>query len=389
MIEDGEKANIPQLVVNLYSMFFKSDLHSYANGALKLTLPRFSAEDLISLCQRAEELFKQEPVLLRLPDGITIIGDLHGHLLDLLRILQTYGLPENKSFLFLGDIVDRGEFSTETVTLVYSLKILYPKNVYIIRGNHEFAFLNTRCGFSNELNQIYGDSKVFHAFLASFAFIPITALIDSKFICVHGGLGPSWFSINQASNIERPIDEFGDDLTDSMLWSDPNQYVSDFEPSNRGTGFFFGDSSLSEFLDLNNLKTMIRAHECVTGGCEFMFGGKLATVFSASNYCGLIPNNSACLTITEGRLEPKKFPPFQYLKRENVNFKLNSIPRTQGIGISKSINSIQPLPSPHLPPLSIRNKPNTNQHHRPVIPNTSRSPSVRWNNKMKTVNTPR
>jgi protein phosphatase len=307
---------------------------------------------MINFLSTAQVLFASDSVSLQVAAPVVVIGDLHGQLLDLLRIIQTFGFPTHVAFLFLGDIVDRGEFSIETCTIVFALKIKYPGSVHIIRGNHEFGFLTQRCGFKEEIEATYGDSPLYGAFLSAFSMMALTAVISGKYLCVHGGLGPSWFSMGQASRIERPINDFGDQICDCMLWSDPSTDVDHFEPSIRGTGFLFGEEAVKEFLDTNNLKMVIRAHECVNTGCQFFFERMCVTVFSASNYGGLVSNNSAVLEIDEdGEERVRQFQPLQYLKRTAVLFgKVVNDAFVQEP--SRSVHQRQKLEIPRLPPLS-------------------------------------
>jgi hypothetical protein len=121
--------------------------------------------------------------------------------------------------------------------------------------------------------------------------------------------------------VERPLHEFGDDIVDAMLWSDPNSNVEHFEPSVRGSGFWFGPAALKEFLDTNMLQLLVRAHECVNTGCQFMFDDQVATVFSASNYGGMVSNNAAVLDVAQDcQWTIQRFQPLQYLKRGAVQF---------------------------------------------------------------------
>jgi protein phosphatase len=305
-----------------YSMIQPMDIEAASRGKPPLLLPVLGSEEIILLCEAARDIFSAEDVSLSLTGPILIVGDLHGQILDLFRVLQTYGLPDQNKYLFLGDLVDRGEFSTETCALVWALKVKYRDKVFIIRGNHEFSFLCKQCGFHAEVTTIYGPgSRVFESFIESFSFMPLTAVINEQILCVHGGLGPSWFSLSQSRQVDRPVHEFGEDLLDAMLWSDPNPGIYMFEPSNRGAGYLFGEGALVEFLDSNRLKLLVRAHECVNTGCQFAFNDRLATVFGASNYGGLVSNDSAVLEISESSdHEVRQFPPLTYLKRDTVKF---------------------------------------------------------------------
>ncbi len=82
-------------------------------------------------------MLKKEPNLLKLKDPVTVVGDIHGQYYDFVKMLDVGGDPENTKYLFLGDYVDRGSFSVEVVLLVYSIKLNYPKTVFLLRGNHE------------------------------------------------------------------------------------------------------------------------------------------------------------------------------------------------------------------------------------------------------------
>jgi serine/threonine-protein phosphatase 2B catalytic subunit len=82
-------------------------------------------------------MLKKEPNLLKLKDPVTVVGDIHGQYYDFVKMIDVGGDPENTKYLFLGDYVDRGSFSVEVVLLVYSLKLNYPKTVFLLRGNHE------------------------------------------------------------------------------------------------------------------------------------------------------------------------------------------------------------------------------------------------------------
>lgn len=305
-----------EALLNRFMQAVSADVEFYACQNLQLNLPSISKQMILLLTSNVELIFQSEPTLLDIESPCTIVGDIHGHILDLFRILKTQGLPDKTRYVFLGDLVDRGEFSVETIALVYLLKILWPQNVFVIRGNHEFDFLASQCGFKKQLLETYSDESIYRHYLSSFSEIPLAIRIDKRMLCVHGGIGPSLFSIKQIANLEKPIFDFGSELIDPLLWSDPNDSVESFEPSSRGTGFFFSESVLDEFLNLSNLNILIRAHECVMEGSEPKFHNKLITVFSASNYCGIVKNMSAIIKVTAPmEYSFVQFPPLDYLKR--------------------------------------------------------------------------
>lgn len=291
------------------------DIELYAIQKIQLQMPTIPKPLLLQLIAAAETDFQNEPTLIDIQSPCTIVGDIHGHVLDLFRILKTQGLPDSTKYVFLGDLVDRGEFSIEVIAMVYMLKVLYPNNVFLLRGNHEFDFLASQCGFKKQVLEIYDDT-IYKAFLSSFSYIPLAIRIDNQILCVHGGIGPTMFSVKQIAQLEKPIHEFGPELLDALLWSDPNDSVESFEPSTRGTGFFFSKSALDEFLDLSRLQLLIRGHECVMDGYESKFDSKLITVFSASNYCGIVRNQSAVMKVTgPNEYSFVQFDPLEYLRR--------------------------------------------------------------------------
>lgn len=309
-------------VMDIYLKSIPSHVDDHAKGNLPTEMPIIPGELVKRICWKACEIFREEPNILSLQSPIVIIGDLHGHVLDLYRILLGFGMPDRRSYLFLGDVVDRGEFSIETVLIIFLLKVLYPTSVYIIRGNHEFESLCGENGFKSQVLNVYGDVSVYTAFTNTFSFIPLVATIDKTVLCVHGGIGPDFQLLRQVEDaFTRPITEFGDDdLLNCILWSDPSTEATDFSPSPRGIGYHYGANAVKKFCTAQNLKMIVRAHECVSLGYQSMFDGRLATVFSASNYCGSTGNKAAVLVINGSKVEPVRLPPLAYLLRDKVSF---------------------------------------------------------------------
>ena len=98
---------------------------------------RVCKQDVLRILKNVTRIFRSERNLLELSDPVTVVGDIHGQFYDLIKLLEVGGNPETTKYLFLGDYVDRGSFSIEVILLLFALKINFPQNIHIIRGNHE------------------------------------------------------------------------------------------------------------------------------------------------------------------------------------------------------------------------------------------------------------
>lgn len=266
--------------------------------------------EIAELCDHTERIFSREPSVLQIKAPVKIFGDLHGQFGDLMRLFDEYGAPSTAGdityidYLFLGDYVDRGQHSLETITLLLALKVEYPHNVHLIRGNHEAADINALFGFRIECIERMGERDgiwAWHRINQLFNWLPLAALIEKKIICMHGGIGRSINHVEQIENLQRPITmEAGSVVLMDLLWSDPteNDSVEGLRPNARGPGLVtFGPDRVMEFCNNNDLQLIVRAHECVMDGFERFAQGHLITLFSATNYCGTANNAGAILVL--------------------------------------------------------------------------------------------
>ncbi|KAI9014155.1 Metallo-dependent phosphatase-like protein [Hyaloraphidium curvatum] len=256
--------------------------------------------EIMYICHRAREIFLDQPVLLELNPhpSLTICGDIHGQYEDLLRIFDLMGYPPQTNYLFLGDYVDRGKQSLETILLLFCYKIKYPENFFILRGNHECASVNRVYGFYDECKRRC-NIKLWKSFTDVFNCLPVAAVVAGKIFCVHGGLSPSLNTMDDIRALQRPTDvpDFG--LLNDLLWSDPSETAVDWEDSERGVSYCFGRAIVQDFLQKNDLDLVCRAHMIVEDGYEFFGNRILVTIFSAPNYCGEFDNNGAVMSVNE------------------------------------------------------------------------------------------
>ncbi|CCD25537.1 protein-serine/threonine phosphatase NDAI_0F02190 [Naumovozyma dairenensis CBS 421] len=274
----------------------------------------FHTWEIQLICNHAREIFMNQPTLLKLQAPIKIVGDIHGQFNDLLRILKLSGLPSQTNYLFLGDYVDRGKQSLETILLLLSFKIKYPNNFFMLRGNHESPNITKIYGFYDECKR-RKNSKIWKSFMDTFNSLPLAAIINDKIFCVHGGISPDLFQLKQIESIQRPTDIPDKGLITDLLWSDPNPTINSWSKNDRGVSFTFSKKNVLEFIKNFNFDLIIRGHMVVEDGYEFFAKKKLVTIFSAPNYCGEFQNWGAVMSVTTGLmcsfelLKPQSYPP--------------------------------------------------------------------------------
>jgi protein phosphatase len=265
--------------------------------------------------------FAQEPPVLHLNGDFCVVGDLHGDIDMLLRIFAHVGFPPRFRFLFLGDYVDRGSSSCEVIILLYSLKLLFPGHIALIRGNHEFQAMTSAYGFHAECTS-KGSEAFYRAAIASFEELPLAAILNGHF-CVHGGISSFLRSREDLDRIQKVHGEldFRFDLETDLLWSDPSPEVKTFAPNPRGAGCVFSARDVANFMEDTSLSgCLIRAHEACPYGYECPFGqeGRTATVFSSCDYCGL--GNQAAVAIVTDMIEFQQFPLVQDQSKRKILF---------------------------------------------------------------------
>ncbi|KAF8057927.1 Serine/threonine-protein phosphatase PP1 isozyme 1 [Scenedesmus sp. PABB004] len=250
------------------------------------------------LCLTAKEIFMSQPNLLELEAPIKICGDIHGQYSDLLRLFEYGGFPPEANYLFLGDYVDRGKQSLETICLLLAFKIKYPENFFLLRGNHECASINRIYGFYDECKRRY-NIRLWRTFTDCFNCLPVAALIDEKILCMHGGLSPELKSLEQIKRVARPTDVPDSGLLCDLLWADPDKDIQGWGENDRGVSYTFGPDCVTDFLQRHDLDLVCRAHQVVEEGYEFFAKRQLVTIFSAPNYCGEFENAGAMMSVDE------------------------------------------------------------------------------------------
>ncbi|XP_055327209.1 LOW QUALITY PROTEIN: serine/threonine-protein phosphatase 2B catalytic subunit beta isoform-like [Paramacrobiotus metropolitanus] len=277
--------------------------HLLAEGRLEETVA-------IRLLQDVERVLHREPTLLSVPAPVTICGDIHGQYYDLMTLFRNGGHPQNTRYLFLGDYVDRGYFGMECVLYLFALKLNYPETFFMIRGNHECRHLTEHFTFREECLIKYSE-PVYDACMQAFDALPLAAVMNQQFLCVHGGLSPQLHTLADFDKIHRFQEPDSAGLMCDLLWADPAEDFGKEEGNEfflpnttRGCSYFYTYAACCDFLRRNHLLGVIRAHEIQDTGFKMYRKQRsadfpaLITIFSAPNYLDVYKNKAAILIYT-------------------------------------------------------------------------------------------
>lgn len=288
---------IGNVISNIYTK-------SYKNSKIP-----FDNNDYLYIIEEVISILEKENAVLEIGSKdekleIVFVGDIHGSIESLLRIFDERGSPKNTKYLFLGDYVDRGRNSIEVIILLYAYKCLYPNNIYLIRGNHEFRNLTDHYGFKCEcLKRMKDGEEFYNRVTNSFKFLPICAIVNDSIFCVHGGISALIDNRQELMNITKVGDHFSenDSVQAEFLWNDPDDSISAYKRSPRGLGAIFGREALDFFLKSLGFDLVIRGHQNERDGYNWPFEENegILTVFSAIDYCGTLNDGGYAVTNVE------------------------------------------------------------------------------------------
>ncbi|EDL88610.1 protein phosphatase, EF hand calcium-binding domain 2 (predicted), isoform CRA_c [Rattus norvegicus] len=221
-------------------------------------------------------------------EEVTVCGDLHGQLDDLIFIFYKNGLPSpERAYVFNGDFVDRGKDSVEVLMVLFAFMLVYPKEFHLNRGNHEDHLVNLRYGFTKEVMHKYKihGKKILRTLQDVFCWLPLATLVDEKVLVLHGG-------VSDKTDLELLAKLDRHKVVD-ILWSDPMAQEGCKANTVRGGGCYFGPDVTEQLMEKYKLQFLIRSHECKPEGYEFCHNRKVLTIFSASNYYEVGSNRGA------------------------------------------------------------------------------------------------
>lgn len=247
---------------------------------------------------QAREILIEESNVQPVRAPVTVCGDVHGQFHDLMELFKIGGRPPDTNYLFMGDYVDRGYYSVETVTLLVVLKVRFKDRIHIMRGNHESRQITQVYGFYDECLRKYGTANVWKYFTDLFDYFPLTALVENAIFALHGGLSPSIDTLDNVRTLDRVQEVPHEGPMCDLLWSDPDDRAG-WGISPRGAGYTFGQDITEQFNHTNGLKLVSRAHQLVMEGYNWGHDQNVVTIFSAPNYCYRCGNQAAIMQVDE------------------------------------------------------------------------------------------
>ncbi len=247
----------------------------------------YSEKEILTLIKEISNILDSENNLIYIPQSkIMVVGDLHGDLVTLQKIIQLFFRDNFDQLLFLGDYVDRGAKQVEVVNVLLYYKKIMPNKIILLRGNHEDPIINRHYGFYDQVRLKFSNYKhLYRSYNRLFSKLSLAALTWNRTFCIHGGIPQDLEDITYINELPNEQDRIEHPITKQLLWNDPHDRINEFKWSNRGPGIMrFGKDAFEAFIKNNKIKHIIRSHEKCKNGYKTHFDDKLISIFSSSSY---------------------------------------------------------------------------------------------------------
>ena len=234
-------------------------------------------------------------------------------------------LPEQK-YLFLGNYVNQGYNSVETIEYLLCLKLKYQGRITLLRGNHESRHLNEYTAFYEEIQRKYGNTNPWRYFNDLFDYFPIAAIIEKKIFCVQGGISPSLLTVDQMRLIDRIKEIPLKGALCDLMRSDPDNFIDTWQAKSDDVGYYFGWMAVDMFNRTNGLELICRGNKSYLKGNKYWFEGHNQSVVSVWSAPKHFPNReieASILKIKENM--EKEFKTFKQDEKSKNSTHYNQI----------------------------------------------------------------
>ena len=309
----------PQRPLSLEQVVSTQDVNLEILKAYLIEYGCMSKELIKYLITKVRGICHAEPNTIKLEGDVVIIGDIHGQFMDMMGMFKSLKRIPGKAdtkFLFLGDYVDRGELGVEVMGYLLALKLKYPEDVTLLRGNHETEEMTSQFNFRSQVLERY-DQEIYTEFIELFQALPIAAVVNGKFLCVHGGISPRIADLKAINKVDRFREPPDAGVLVDVLWADPfdepkEARKKDFSENDlRKVSVCFGLRPAKALLKREKLESIVRAHQVKPQGFELHYWEgnfpTVITIFSAPNYEQMENNGAVLISTAQGGLDVRPF----------------------------------------------------------------------------------
>lgn len=251
------------------------------------TVSELTEADITELISHVRSIVENEDSLITVSKGdILAVGDTHGDFEATTYIVNMWKDEGIESLVFLGDYVDRGRQQLENINFLLALKLLHPRKVFILRGNHETPSVNSYYGFSSMCAHAFGEKarRMYNEYNILFSYFS-PAFLYKSMLLLHGGIPQGLQTLDEINALPKGDLDADNVILGQILWNDPSEYRTGFVPNwERGIHYTFGEDVFSEFLQTHKLTMVLRAHEVFLEGYKYFFDQTLLSIFSSPNY---------------------------------------------------------------------------------------------------------
>ncbi len=242
-----------------------------------------SADEIRQLTHAVCDQYRALPNVIDIPgENVFFVGDLHGELGSIQRVLEVFLKYKDHSLVLLGDYADRGPSQVETFNLAMAMTLRFPKRVFMLRGNHETESVSMRYGFHADVLRKHSEA-VFSDYVEVFKVLPLAAISTNGIFACHGGVPEKCRSMDDLQTPDRHHADIRNEVLFQLVWNDPVDFNGDFTNNMRGMNIrSFGRTAFERFKKDLGISMIIRAHEAFKDGIQTFFDDALVSLFSAS-----------------------------------------------------------------------------------------------------------